>query len=195
MILVDTSVWVDFFRSGDDMLATLLEEGQVLTHPYIVGELACGNLPSRGQVLADLTALPSAPVAQHPEVLLFIEQHALMGAGVGGSKDKIWLSSPGCATCLANKDSGVISDIPNLMIKFWRNDAALSFSSQNPRPSPSRILYSSVLRGRFSPSRRGARRRSFRTISCSSSSFTLISVRWLPQVFWRRGPWLPILSL
>ena len=83
MILVDTSVWVDFFRSGDDLLATLLEEGQVLTHPYIVGELACVNLPSRSQVLADLTALPSAPVAQHPEVLLFIEQHALMGADVG----------------------------------------------------------------------------------------------------------------
>ncbi|MET0090784.1 MAG: type II toxin-antitoxin system VapC family toxin [Candidatus Thiodiazotropha sp.] len=83
MILVDTSVWVDHLRSGDDGLATLLRGAQVLMHPFVLGELACGNLHQRVEVLSLLKDLPKAPVAQDEEVLFFIERHELMGCGIG----------------------------------------------------------------------------------------------------------------
>jgi hypothetical protein len=83
MILVDTSVWVDHLRSGDDELATLLNSSQVLMHPFILGELACGNLRQRAEVLSLLQNLPQATVAHEEEVLFYIERHELMGRGIG----------------------------------------------------------------------------------------------------------------
>ncbi len=83
MILVDTSVWVDHFRSGSAALAAALDVGEVLAHPMVIGELACGNLGRRREVLALLRELPSAPVATHLEALSFIESHTLMGRGIG----------------------------------------------------------------------------------------------------------------
>lgn len=83
MILVDTSVWIDHLRQGDSALMTALEAGSVLAHPFIVGEIACGNLSKRGQVLRLLQALPRAPVASDGEVLEFIERRRLMGRGIG----------------------------------------------------------------------------------------------------------------
>ena len=73
MILVDTSVWIEFFRKGNDDLLRLLEQGAVLIHPFVVGELACCHLGE----------LPLSPVARNEEVLLFIEQNDLMGSGIG----------------------------------------------------------------------------------------------------------------
>ncbi|WP_027156927.1 type II toxin-antitoxin system VapC family toxin [Methylobacter luteus] len=83
MMLVDTSVWIDHLRRSDAELAAMLLEGQVLVHPWVVGELACGNLQDRKLVLGLLQSLPSAPVASAGEVLFFIEKHALMGRGIG----------------------------------------------------------------------------------------------------------------
>ena len=83
MILVDTSVWIDHLRTGEEGLAALLNTSQVLIHPYIIGELACGNLKNRTEVLGLLKDLPQAPVATHEEVLLFIEKNELMGPGIG----------------------------------------------------------------------------------------------------------------
>jgi hypothetical protein len=83
MILVDTSVWVEHLRKGLPGLIAQLEQETVLTHPFVVGELACGNLENRREVLRLLGDLPGAPVATDPEVLAFIEQRALMGRGVG----------------------------------------------------------------------------------------------------------------
>lgn len=83
MILVDTSVWVDHLRSGDPRLAALLERGEVLMHPWVVGELACGHLRARRQVLALLEGLPVATLATHNEVLVLIEGHPLAGRGIG----------------------------------------------------------------------------------------------------------------
>jgi predicted nucleic acid-binding protein len=83
MILVDTSVWIDHLRRGDQALAAALEAGQVLMHPFIVGELACGNLQRRAEILALLRALPGAPVATDDEALGFIERRELMGRGIG----------------------------------------------------------------------------------------------------------------
>lgn len=83
MILVDTSVWVDHLREGAPALAAALEKGNVLMHPFVLGELACGNLKNRGEVLRLLGDLPEAPMATDAEVLDFIERRALMGRGMG----------------------------------------------------------------------------------------------------------------
>jgi predicted nucleic acid-binding protein len=83
MVLVDTSVWVAHFRSGDVGLEALLEEAHVVSHPFIVGELACGNLKNRTGILSLLQALPAAVLVDHEEVMFFIENHGLMGKGLG----------------------------------------------------------------------------------------------------------------
>ncbi|NJL31943.1 MAG: type II toxin-antitoxin system VapC family toxin [Phycisphaerales bacterium] len=83
MILVDTSVWIHHFRSHDRQLATLLNDDQVVVHPMVIGELACGNLPKRKQILALFHELKQAPILSDHEVLSFIEQNALMGKGLG----------------------------------------------------------------------------------------------------------------
>ena len=83
MVLVDTSVWVDHLRKGDPRLVELLERNQVLMHPSIRGELACGNLNNRSVVLAMLSDLPAAVVASDDEVMGLIERHRLMGRGIG----------------------------------------------------------------------------------------------------------------
>ncbi len=83
MILVDTSVWVEHFRHGKIGLAALLNDGQVMCHPFIAGELACGNLKNRSHILSLFKTLPLALVAEHEEVLHFIEKYQLMGKGLG----------------------------------------------------------------------------------------------------------------
>jgi predicted nucleic acid-binding protein len=83
MILVDTSVWIDHFRSGLDALTNALESDAVMTHPFVVGELACGHLHNRTEVLRLLDELPQAPVGNELEVRAFIERHRLMGRGIG----------------------------------------------------------------------------------------------------------------
>ncbi|TVS08889.1 MAG: PIN domain-containing protein [Gammaproteobacteria bacterium] len=83
MILVDTSVWIDHLRSGDEILSSLLEGNRVLMHPFVLGELACGNLRQRREVLGLLSRLPAATAADDPEVLVFIDRYELMGRGIG----------------------------------------------------------------------------------------------------------------
>ena len=83
MILVDTSVWVDHLRRGHPRLREALLEGQVVTHPFVIGELACGNLRQREEVLGLLRALPQVPVAEHTEVLQLVERRKLFGRGIG----------------------------------------------------------------------------------------------------------------
>jgi predicted nucleic acid-binding protein len=83
MVLVDTSVWAAHLRYGDTGLETLLNEGHVFCHPFIVGELACGNLENRAEILSLLQALPIAICAEHEEVMQFIENHRLMAMGLG----------------------------------------------------------------------------------------------------------------
>jgi hypothetical protein len=84
MILIDTSVWVDHLRAGDQAVAAALERGGVLMHPFVLGEIACGNLTKkRSEVLRLLAELPAAPTATDPEALIFVERHALMGRGIG----------------------------------------------------------------------------------------------------------------
>ena len=83
MILVDSSVWIDHLRAGEPKLAELLNTGRVLVHPFVIGELACGNLKNREAILSLLQDLPAVPAATDDEVLFFIERHGLMGRGIG----------------------------------------------------------------------------------------------------------------
>jgi predicted nucleic acid-binding protein len=83
MVLVDTSVWVEHLRSGNIGLEDLLNDGHVVCHPFIVGELACGTLKNRSEILSLLQALPLADHAEHEEVMHFIEDYSLMGKGLG----------------------------------------------------------------------------------------------------------------
>jgi predicted nucleic acid-binding protein len=83
MVLVDTSVWIAHLRAGQPALAALLLEEQVAMHPFIAGELSCGNLKQRGRILADLAALPAVTPASHAEVMGLIETRKLWGRGLG----------------------------------------------------------------------------------------------------------------
>jgi predicted nucleic acid-binding protein len=83
MILVDTSIWIDHGRRRHDLLAAWLTEGLVLGHPFVQGELACGQMPHRGEVLALFEQLPPATVVSHQEMLQFVDRQRLMGQGLG----------------------------------------------------------------------------------------------------------------
>jgi len=83
MILADTNVWIKHFRESDAELISQLNIGFVACHPFIIGELACGNLGNRAEILLLLQALPSSPVVEDKEILEFIEKNSLMGRGLG----------------------------------------------------------------------------------------------------------------
>ncbi|NDC36637.1 MAG: type II toxin-antitoxin system VapC family toxin [Proteobacteria bacterium] len=83
MILVDTSIWIDHLRHGNKGLAALLGNVEVLAHPFVIGELACGNLKNRREIISLLNELPRAAVTEHAEVLELIESRRLMGNGIG----------------------------------------------------------------------------------------------------------------
>jgi hypothetical protein len=107
MILVDTSVWIAHFRKAGSRLSEVLSEGLVMVHPFILGELACGNLKHRARILGDLQALPSAVSATHEEVMRLVEDRKLWGLGMG------WID----AHLLA---SALLSDC-----QFWTLDSRL----------------------------------------------------------------------
>jgi predicted nucleic acid-binding protein len=83
MILVDTSVWIVVLRAGNDRLKSLLFDEQVFCHPFVIGELACGTLQKREEILTMLKALPEAHLLDHEEVMSFLEARRLYGRGIG----------------------------------------------------------------------------------------------------------------
>jgi predicted nucleic acid-binding protein len=83
VILVDTSIWVDHLRLGDGVLVALLNSGSVLGHPWIVGEVALGNLAHRDEIIGLLQGLPRATLATDSEVLTLIQKESLSGTGIG----------------------------------------------------------------------------------------------------------------
>jgi predicted nucleic acid-binding protein len=96
VILVDTSVWVDHFRRGNQRLRELLERGDVATHPMVLGELACGTLPRRSETLQLLARLPRVSLTSDEAVLHVIESHRLWGKGIG------WIDAHLLAASLAS---------------------------------------------------------------------------------------------
>jgi len=107
MILVDTSVWIDHFRKGNAQLEEHLMNVEVSCHPYIIGELACGNFQSRSQILSLLLALPCVQDVEQAEFMVFLEKNRLMGIGLGFVDIHLLASA-------------VVSDIP-----LWTLDTAL----------------------------------------------------------------------
>ena len=83
MILADTSVWVDHLIVENPHLVSLLQRRQILIHPLVIGELACGNMRDRAEVMRLLRGLPRILVSTHHEVLFLIESHRFMGRGIG----------------------------------------------------------------------------------------------------------------
>ncbi|MGH7443526.1 MAG: type II toxin-antitoxin system VapC family toxin [Longimicrobiales bacterium] len=109
MILADTSVWTEHLRRGESRLAELLEEGDVCVHPMVLGELACGLMPNRGEVLELLRRLPRAQVATDDEALHLIDERRLMGRGIG------WVDVHLIAATLLMSDA-----------RLWTKDARLA---------------------------------------------------------------------
>jgi predicted nucleic acid-binding protein len=105
MILVDTSVWVDHLRKDSPELSALLNDGLVVCHTFVIGELACGNMRNRAEILSLLTALPSATAAGHDEALRLVSQHELHGKGLGWVDVHLLASSllTGCALWTRDK--------------------------------------------------------------------------------------------
>ena len=83
MVLVDTSVWISHLRHGNSRLQKLLQDNKVVSHPFIIGELACGNIGNRIEIISLMQSLPMLDVVENEELLLFIENNKMMGSGIG----------------------------------------------------------------------------------------------------------------
>jgi len=118
MVLVDTSVWVSHLRDGNAELASLLNDGSVLCHPLIVGELACGNLKDRSVILSFLKLLPMSIEADHDEVLSFIENNRLMGKGMGYVDVHLITSAVLTGVSLWTLDKKLAQTVDSLHIKY-----------------------------------------------------------------------------
>ena len=108
MILVDSSVWIGHFRRTNAQLVALLHDGRVLCHRFVLGELALGNLRNRTVILEHLSALPTAVVAEHEEVLTLVEGRRLAGTGIG------WIDAHLLASAMLSH------------ARIWTLDAALA---------------------------------------------------------------------
>jgi len=108
-MLVDTSVWIDHFRRQDAVLAALLEQAAVECHPFVTGELACGSLKRRQEIVALLQALPHVPVVEHDEALAFVERHRLSGTGIGWIDAHLLASTHLAHTTLWTRDRRLLS--------------------------------------------------------------------------------------
>jgi hypothetical protein len=118
MVLVDTSVWISHLRDGNAELANLLNDGRVLCHPVIFGELACGNLKDRAVLLSFLRLLPMSIEAEHEEVLSFIENNRLMGKGMGYVDLHLITSAVLTDVSLWTLDKKLAQAADNLHIKY-----------------------------------------------------------------------------
>lgn len=118
MILVDTSVWVDHFRQGEALLVQALTQSLVGMHPFVLGELACGNLKNRQEVLELLKALPTFKQAMDTEAIHFIETKALMGRGIGYVDVHLCASAMLASAKLWTRDKRLLSVAQNLGIAW-----------------------------------------------------------------------------
>jgi len=109
MVLVDTSVWVDHLCRGEPGLRDLLYAGHVATHPFVIGELACGNLAHRESILGLLRALPSSKTATDEEVLQFVNARRMYGRGLGWIDAHLLASACLSRTPLWTKDRRLAS--------------------------------------------------------------------------------------
>jgi predicted nucleic acid-binding protein len=118
MVLVDTSIWVEHLRQGSRRLEKLLMDAEVLCHPFIIGELACGNLKNRNEIISLLQALPMAPTIDFDEFLFFIDRNHLMGKGVGFVDIHLLASAQLAGVPLWTADRNLKSSADRLELSF-----------------------------------------------------------------------------
>ncbi len=99
MVLVDTSIWIQHLRYGSKDLEYLLDESIVVCHPFVIGELSCGSIGNRDEILTLMQALPRVTALDDREILYFIDENLLMGRGIG-LIDVHMLASCRIAQCL-----------------------------------------------------------------------------------------------
>jgi len=118
MVLVDTSIWVAHLRDGNRQLEQLLMDAEVICHPFIIGELACGNISNRNEILSLLKSLPSAPVLEFDEFLFFIDENQLMRIGIGFVDVHILASAKLAGTLLWTTDKRLNSAASNFSLNY-----------------------------------------------------------------------------
>lgn len=114
MILVDTSVWIDHLRHSERHLHDLLQAKSVITHPFVIEELACGHFKDRSQIIDLLQALPTVPVATHIEVVNLISNKGLYGAGLGSVDVHLIASAMLAGASIWSKDKALVSEAQKL---------------------------------------------------------------------------------
>jgi predicted nucleic acid-binding protein len=119
MVLVDTSVWIDFLRQGNPKLEELLNDGEVVTHPLVIGELHVGNISKRKQFLSLLGDLPMIGECSHDEVLFFIEENKFHGKGIGYSDAQILCSAIVHETALWTLDKRLEKLAESQTSRWW----------------------------------------------------------------------------
>ena len=118
MVLVDTSVWINHFRKASPNLIALLENGEVGCHTFIIGELACGNLKNRQQILLLLQALPQSQILELHEYLHFVEYHDLTGKGIGFVDIHLLASAQLAGILLWSADKNLIAIAKELHLAY-----------------------------------------------------------------------------
>ena len=118
MTLVDTFVWIEHFRKGDQTLQDLLSDSKAVVHPFIVGELACGNLKNRAEILHLLSELPQSIVAEQSEVLKLLESKKLFGTGLGWIDVHLLASALLSNVTMISYDKAVLEAASRLGIKY-----------------------------------------------------------------------------
>lgn len=121
MILVDTSVWIDHFRGTDARLVDLLRENRVIVHPMVIGELACGSLRQRREILPLLQLLPLTESPSQDEALIFIEKRKIFGQGIGWVDVNLLASCLLSGACLWTKDKNLRKMAQVLNLEYEMN--------------------------------------------------------------------------
>lgn len=116
MILTDTSVWADHIRRSDPDLVELLGRGNVLMHPFVIEELACGHLPNRQVFLQRMHELPAVPIASHREVLALLANRKLFGTGLGSVDVHLLASTMLAGAKIWSRDKALIRESTRLGI-------------------------------------------------------------------------------
>jgi predicted nucleic acid-binding protein len=118
MVLVDTSIWVTHLRRGSRKLEKLLMDAEVMCHPFIIDELACGNLKNRNEIISLLQSLPMAPTIEFDEFLFFVDRNHLMGKGIGFVDVHLLASAQLTGVPLWTADKRLKSAIDQLELTF-----------------------------------------------------------------------------